>query len=60
VIRAGKIGQILLDCLSVAGVYIDHLVISDSNPARAGSVAKERGLRTISLNDEAACKGECS
>ena len=58
VIGAGNIGQILLERLRTAGVPADHLVICDSDPARAGAMAEKHGVRTVSLNDEAACAVE--
>jgi pyrroline-5-carboxylate reductase len=58
VIGAGNIGQILLECLRAAGVPADHLVVCDSDPARAGAMAEKHGVRTVSLNDEAACAAE--
>ena len=58
VIGAGNIGQILLERLRAASVPADHLVICDSEPARAGAMAEKHGVRTVSLNDEAACAAE--
>ncbi len=58
VIGAGNIGQILHERLRAAGVPADHLVVCDSDPARAGAMAEKHGVRTVSLNDEAACAAE--
>jgi pyrroline-5-carboxylate reductase len=58
VIGAGNIGQILLERLRAAGVPANHLVVCDSDLARAGAMAEKYGVRTVSLNDEAACAAE--
>jgi len=55
VIGAGNIGRILIERLRAAGVPADALLVCDSDPARAGAMAEEYGVRTVSLNDEPAC-----
>lgn len=58
IIGLGNIGRILLERLRTAGVPADALVICDSDPARAGAMAEKYGVRTVSLNDDAACAAD--
>jgi pyrroline-5-carboxylate reductase len=58
IIGVGNIGRILLNRLLASGVPAENLVICDSDPGRASSVARQFGVHPISLSDEATCTAD--
>ena len=58
VIGAGNIGKILLERLRAVGVPADNLVVCDSDPNRADTLADEYGIRQVILTDKAVCAAD--
>jgi len=58
VIGAGNIGKILIERLRAVGVPADHLVVCDSDPNRAHTLADKYGVRLVILIDETICEAD--